>query len=190
MKQKHISILAFILFILLIEGCASYAIRDHKASVETVNNIKEKFQKSGVKINIGSFVSSKPDIYDIECRLSGPIKPPNGISFNAYIIDALKQDMNFAGIYSEDSTITINVYFEKIDFSSISEVDKWIISARFYTSKDNYFKVIGEYKFDTSFSAYAACAQVSEEFPRAVEKYINDTISHPDFARIMNGRNF
>lgn len=183
MKLKYITILAFIL---LIEGCSTYAVREHTATVETINKIKEKHKKSGVKINIGSFASNQPDIYEVLCRLAGPIALPNGKSFNSYIIDALKRDMEFAGIYSKDSSVTLNAYFEKIDFSSVSGA--WVISVKFYTKNNNYFQVDSEYKFDSAFKGTTACGQVSEAFPKAVEAFIVDTISHPEFARIMSNR--
>jgi len=187
MRQNYGVILVVISFIFLIGGCAN-VINDYKASAINVKTIKEKYNKSGVKINIGSFTSNGPENKSIMCRLNGPITPPDGKSFESYIADALRSEVKFAGIYSDGSKISFNTHFEQISFNSTIGLGKWVIIAKFSTENNSNFKVESEYEFDAAFAAALACAQVSEAFPNAVEKFIDHTVSHPEFERIINGR--
>ena len=97
MKLKYIVILVVISTMFLIGGCTN-VIRGYKTSSSNVNNIKEKYNKPGVEVNITSFTSSESENKSIMCRLEGPIKPPNEKSFEAYIADALISELKAAGI--------------------------------------------------------------------------------------------
>jgi len=178
-----------IFFMFLIGGCAN-PIRDYTASAINVKTIKEKYNQSGVKIKIGSFTSDEPNKKSIGCSAVGPITLPTGKSFGSYIIDSLILELKFAGIYSDISKTSIQIHFEKIDFSSV--VGKWEIIAKLSAENGVSFMVESAHKFDTGYQASLAgyqalaCSRVSEEFPEAVKIFIATVTSHPEFARIVN----
>ena len=185
MKQRAIAILVVVSSAILTGGC-THAIKDYKASALNVKNIEEKYNKPDVKVKISNFTSDGSETYSLMCRLEGPIKPPSNKSFEAYITDAFKSELNFAGIYSDDSKISFNISFEDISFNSTIGMGKWVIISKLSSENNNDIKVESIYEFSTNYVATVACAQVSDAFPKAVQKFIDDVISHSEFERIIN----
>ena len=184
MKKNYISILFVISSMHFIGGC-SHVVKDYKASVLNVQNIKERYKEQGRKIYIRNSSPNGSQTESLMCRLDGPIKPTNDKSFEAYITDALISEIRYAGIYSEEPLESFNVIFENISFNSTVGMGIWKISSTFSFEENNSFKVESNYEFDTSYPSSVACAQVSEAFPKAVEKFISKVISHSEFAKII-----
>jgi len=185
--MERIFILACAFAMLLLEGCATTnVVSEYKASAVNVKNIKGMYAKTGTKVKIAHLTSKKSEEKSVMCRLAGPISAPNDSTFELYIIDALKSEMKFAGIYEHKSKISLKIRFDEINFDS-SE-GKWIINSKVSAENKNSFNIKSEYGFDASFLGGMACAQVSAAFPKAVEKYINSVISHPEVVKIINGR--
>lgn len=172
-------------FVLLTSGCAN-VVKDYKASALNVNTIEENYNSSDIKVKISGFTSDGSETTSLMCRLEGPIKPPGGISFEAYITEAFKSELNFAKIYSEDSLTSFNLYFKDISFNSTIGMGKWVIASNLSSANNSDMKVESIYEFSTNYVAGIACAQVSEAFPKAVQKFIATIISHPEFERIIS----
>ncbi len=105
MKQNYFVILIVVSSVFLSGGCAK-VVKDYKASALNVKNIEEKYNSPDVKVKIDGYTSNGSETNSLMCRLEGPIEPSGNKSFEAYISDAFKNELKFAGIYSDDSKIS------------------------------------------------------------------------------------
>lgn len=168
-----------------IGGCTT-VIKEYKSSATNVKTWQEKYKHKDVKIKVYSLNASNHK--SILCRLDGVVTPLKGMSFEKYITGALINEMEFSNIYSEDANKTLNISYDKVSFNSLPGMASWIINATFSTENNSDFKIESEYKFSTNYFASLACKQVSASFPKAVEKFIYNTLTHPNFSLIIDSK--
>jgi hypothetical protein len=170
----------------LIEGCAVNTINDYKPSVKHIKAIKEKYSRKDVKIRIDNYKPNNPGTEVIYCGLTIPVTLPNKITFESYIVNAFIDDMKYAGIYSDESTTSFTINFEKIDFNSLTR--HCDIIAEFTTDINRKFRVVSEYNYEILFGD-DACSKVARVFPRAVEYFISEVTKNPDFMSVLKNTN-
>ena len=69
-------------------------------------------------VSVGPFTATEPGETEIKCRAVGPIQIDNGQPFEAYIRQALVDDLLLAERYNEASPVRISGHLNEIDFSA------------------------------------------------------------------------
>ena len=186
MRQNFIVLFLVVTASFVLNGGCALKIREYQVSAKNVKSLKEMHYQSDVNIKVGNFTPNESGTKLLSCRLSNGISPPTGYTFESYIVDAIISEMQFARIYSEDSIISLNINFEKIDFDSSRK--SWIIIADLSTANNNSFRIESEYNWPEYSFAEGYCVKVSEFFPDAVRKFISEIISSPKFGQIIRNK--
>jgi hypothetical protein len=174
------NILVALLFTIFISGCSTYTVDRYSISVDNVTTLKTL---TGSKINVGLFTATKPGITEIMCRGVGPIKTPDGETFEDYIRESLIDDLKIAELYSENSPVTITGNLDKIDFSS--NTGTWTMSVSISSSNGKTIKVSENFSYSTSFYGETACNQTAQALMPAVQNLIDQIIRHKDFPGLI-----
>jgi len=157
-------------------GC-SYNIPKYGVSVDNVNNLKS----IKTKINVGEFTAKEAGKNSITCRGAGGVGTPDKTPFDQYIKNALISELKLAGKFNENSKITISGHLDEVDFNSNIGTANWIFKLNATSSNSKSIVVNTIYEYEGSFVADKACSEVAQAFIPAVQKLINDLVSHRDF---------
>lgn len=164
----------------LMSGCAFNA-SPYGVSVKNVESIKS----SNIKpVAVAKFQSAKPGLTSITCRAAGPVTVAP--SFEAYIEQALIDELKLAGAYNPSSSIVLSGKLEEVDFSSGMTDGKWIFTLVVSNSRNESFTTKSTFGFSGSFVADRACQEVAQAFGPAVQKLIDDVVRDPKFKPIAN----
>lgn len=164
----------------LMSGCAFNA-SPYGVSVKNVESIKS----SNIKpVAVAKFQSAKPGLTSITCRAAGPVTVAP--SFEAYIEQALIDELKLAGAYNPSSSIVLSGKLEEVDFSSGITDGKWIFTLVVSNSRNESFTTKSTFGFSGSFVADRACQEVAQAFGPAVQKLIDDVVRDPKFKSIAN----
>lgn len=174
------NLLTIIVLSLVLSGCSTYAANRYSISVDNVTALKTI---SGAQINVGQFTATKPGLTEIMCRGVGPIKSPDGETFENYIRKAFLDELKIAGLYSGSSSITLTGNLDFIDFSSNSGT--WNLAATIKSSNGRLISVSENYPYTTSFYGETACNQTAQALMPAVQDLISKIIHHPEFASLV-----
>jgi hypothetical protein len=109
-----------------------------------------------------------------------PLTVPSS-SYEAYIREALVDELKLSGLYSETAKIELTVHFENIDFSSAFS-GNWIISAQFAFTGKPPFTVMTNYGFtDVNWGPSLACSNTAAAFVPAVQNFLKTLFLDPRF---------
>ena len=172
--------LAVIVAILALQGCSTYAVNRYSMSMDNVEKIR-KVANGGV-ISVGGFTATEPARSEIMCRGVGPIKTPDGETYEAYIRKALIDELRLAEAYNETSTVKITGNLDSIDFSSVEGT--WSIAVTIASGQGRRFSVTENYKYTTSYFGETACNQTAQAVMPAVQDLVKSVVSHPEFQAI------
>ncbi len=175
----------FCLILMFLSGC-THTIGKYHPSAEQVKALKNNLAKSDNKIKNISLVNGQHESNSLMCRAEGPIEPPNGLSYESYVLQALLYDLKVAGLLSEDGNISLEIKFEDISFSSVTS--QWTIQALFLPSTNESFSVKTEHDFEYNFVARIACMKVGREFPLAVQQFNQDVTQNQKFKKLFKQR--
>src|SRR5262245_35442906 len=114
--------IALVLALVLFAGCSSYTVAKYGVSPETVSALRAH---TGQKVNVGAFSAKTPGRTEIGCRAVGPIKSPDGKPFEAYVRQALIDELRVAELFGESAPVTLTGNLNELEFSSTS--GKWIL---------------------------------------------------------------
>lgn len=154
-------------------------------SISADNNIALK-SISVSNINVGAFKGLAT--FDDMCRGAGPIAPPDGMSFEAYIQKALADELKVAGMFDNQAPkVTLTGVVEKLDFSSSRGVTggSWDIGLRVTSSNGKSTFVSEHYEFNSGFDALTACKQTAEAYMPAVQNLIGSLVKSADFRGLV-----
>jgi hypothetical protein len=172
-----------ILLAIFISGCSTYAADRYSISVDNMTALKTL---TGEKLNVGEFTASKPGLTEIMCRGVGPIKTPDGETFENYIREAFIDELKLAELYSDSSPITLTGNVDNIDFSSSSGT--WNIAATIKSSNGKVLSISENYSYKTSFYGETACNQTAQALMPAVQDLITKIIMHQDFPLLITAQ--
>lgn len=166
--------------LLILQGC-TFVVSPYSASF---NNI-EKMKAIDNKFATERFSSNEPGKNTITCRGAGPVSTPNKDSYEDFIYEAFVSDLKLAGLFDSESSLKVKGNFKKIDFSSSIGNGKWFFIIDLISNSGKKIEVSSTYSFSTSFIGDRACQQVAGAFIPAVQQFIGDIISHPDFRELI-----
>ena len=164
-----------------ISGC-SFNTSKYGASFENIETLKNY---NGVQVAVKPFTSVKHGQNSITCRGAGSVVTPRRESFESYVHNAFVSELKVAGIYKEQSEITLNGHFTKIDFNSNVGNGKWIFELTASSNKEKTLQISTKHEFSTNWVADKACQQVAQEFSPAVQFLIRDLITNPKFKELI-----
>jgi hypothetical protein len=118
------------------------------------------------------------------CRGVGPIKTPDGETFEHFVRKALVDELTIAEIYSSDAPITITGRLDAIDFSS-GVGAAWNIALTITSSNGQTLSVSEDYKYTSSYYGETACNQTAHALMPAVQNAVGKVIRHPNFPALL-----
>jgi len=167
--------------ITVLSGCSTYASNRYSISADNVVALKKY---NHLDVGVGAFTASKPDQTSIMCRGVGPIKTPDGETFEDFVRGALISEMKIAEIYSEDSDNAITGNLDEIDFNSSTGM--WSLAITVASSDGETLKVSEEYEYTTSFYGETACNQTAQALMPAVQNVITKLVQHEKFSSLVD----
>ena len=117
------------------------------------------------------------------CRGVGPIKTPDGQTFENFIKKAFVDELKIAESYSASSSITLTGNLDAIDFSSNSGT--WNLALTVNSSNGNSISVSENYSYTTSFYGETACNQTAQALMPAVQNLIGKVVQNTQFAQLI-----
>lgn len=164
----------------VMSGCSTYAANRYSISVDNVTALRNL---DGTEIAVGTFTASEPGKTEIMCRAVGPIKTPDGQTFENFIKNALEDELKIAEVYSASAPVTLTGNLDSIDFSSASGV--WNIALTVSSTNGNSLSVSESYSYDTSFYGETACNQTAQALMPAVQNIIGKIVNDSKFERLI-----
>lgn len=161
-------------------GCSTYSVNRYAISVDNVTSLKEVIDSS---ISVGNFNAVGGSKTSIMCRGVGPIKTPDGQTFENFIRKALIDELKMAGSYTNEAPVTITGRLDSIDFSSAS--GNWKIAMTLASSNGKSISVVENYSFTSSFYGETACNQTAQALMPAVQNLIGKIVHNKGFSDLV-----
>jgi hypothetical protein len=117
------------------------------------------------------------------CRGVGPIKTPDGQTFENFIKKALVDELKIAEAYSNSATITLTGNLDAIDFSSNSGT--WNLALTVNSSNGHSLSASENYSYTTSFYGETACNQTAQALMPAVQNLIGKVVQNNEFRKLI-----
>lgn len=165
---------------IFISGCSTYAANRYAVSVDNVTALKKL---NDTQISVGQFTATKSGITEIMCRGLGPIKTPDGETFENYIRKAFIDELKLAELYSKNSSIMLTGNLDHIDFSSNSGI--WNLAVTIKSTNGKAITASENYSYTTSFYAETACDQTAQALMPAIQDLISNIIRDPKFSSLI-----
>jgi hypothetical protein len=174
--------MVLILLVMGFSGCSTYAASRYSISGDTVSTLRA-FR--GHTVNVGPFTAPKPGRTEITRRAVGPIKTPDGESFEAFIRKALVDELTISEVYGADAPVTLTGRLDDVDFSSGMTDAAWQIGLTVVSSTGKSVTVHETYQFKGNFVGEIACQQTAHSLMPAVQNVVGKVVRHPDFPALV-----
>jgi hypothetical protein len=158
-------------------GCSTYAAARYSISADNVATLRS-FR--GQQIGVGPFTAVGTPKSEITCRAVGPIKTPDGETFEQFVRKALIDEMTIAEVYAPAAPVTLTGRLDRIDFSSTTDA-AWDIAVAIMSSNGKSLSVTERYPFKSSYVAETACNQAAQALMPAVQNLVGKIVHHPEF---------
>ncbi|GFD88617.1 hypothetical protein KUL152_08430 [Tenacibaculum sp. KUL152] len=165
-----------------VSGCSTYSVNRYAVSVDNISSLKSVANSN---INVGAFNAIGESKTSIMCRGVGPIKTPDGQSFENFIRKAFIDELTMAGVMDPNAPITLTGTLDSIDFSSAS--GSWDIAMTISSSNGNAISVTESYEFTSSFYGETACNQTAQALMPAVQNLIGKIVQDKGFSKLVEG---
>lgn len=178
--KTYLRILTVSVCIFALSACETTNSIPYKASpsntISFQNKLAAKNKKVSVcQVTVAAGIDEKPS-----CRLLGPIVVAPGKTIRQYIKEALQEELLLASSYDPASATVIDAEIDELSVSSVSPAS-WTVGLRVRSNKSQGYRVVGNYKFDTSFTAISACKNTADAFGPAVQELIKKIVEDKGF---------
>jgi hypothetical protein len=173
------TLFSMILAAMMLTGCSSYAASRYSISADNVRTLREY---RGQTVNVGPFTATESKT-EITCRAVGPIKTPDGESFEAYVRKAFIDELTIAEVFAPGAPVTIVGNLDSVDFSSNSGV--WKFGLTLTSSNGQRLSVTDAYGYGFNFVGEVACNQTAHALMPAVQNLVAKTVRHHDFRALI-----
>jgi hypothetical protein len=168
-------------------GCASPA-PNYSPSISNVEALKSA---SPAKLNVGK-VDVAPNMSGAESisLRADQMTSPVGKNFGDYLANAVKQELELAGIYNQQSNqeITATLITNVINAGGLSVNDAQI-EARFIVTRQGRAiydqRKKADMKWESSFAGAVAIPLARNNYPILVQKLLGQLFTDPDFIRAV-----
>lgn len=175
--MKKVMIVVACLFML--HGCG-YGVRGYQPSINTYKQLEGLAGQGNVAISVGSIEFADPGVFESMCRGIAPIVLPGDQPFNAYIRDAIIEELTLADVYDADSPCVLHGEIIELSFDSWANA-AWRIDVIFTTSSGESFPVRVVYEFRGGVNPDLACQEVATTFRDAVQQFITKLVKNEKF---------
>ena len=165
-----------------VSGCSTYSVNRYAVSVDNITSLKNIADSN---INVGAFNTAGESKTSIMCRGVGPIKTPDGQSFENFIRKAFIDELTMAGVHDQNAPVTLTGTLDSIDFSSAS--GSWDIAMTLKSSNGNSISVTESYSYTSSFYGETACNQTAQALMPAVQNLIGKIVQNERFPQLLAG---
>jgi hypothetical protein len=184
-KIKYVYSIPLLACVVLLTACETTNSIPYKASPANTISFQKKLAGKSKKVSVGQItvaagIDEKPN-----CRLMGPIVVAPGKTIRQYIKEALQEELLLANSYDPASTIVIEADIDELSVSSVAPA-AWNVGLRVRSNKSQGYRVAGNYKFDTSFTAVSACKNTADAFGPAVQELIKKIVEDQGFDDLTN----
>ncbi len=170
----------FIVLTVIVSGCSTYSANRYSIAVDNVMALKTL---NGTKLNVGTFTASEPGKTEIMCRAVGPIKTPDGETFENFIRKGFVDELKLAEVYSSSAPVTLTGNLDSINFSSASGT--WDLALTVNSSNGNSLSVSENYSYTTSYYGETACNQTAQALMPAIQNLIGKVVRNAEFYRLV-----
>ena len=170
----------FIVLTVIVSGCSTYSANRYSIAVDNVMALKTL---NGTKLNVGTFTASEPGKTEIMCRAVGPIKTPDGETFENFIRKGFVDELKLAEVYFSSAPVTLTGNLDSINFSSASGT--WDLALTVNSSNGNSLSVSENYSYTTSYYGETACNQTAQALMPAVQNLIGKVVRNAEFYRLV-----
>ena len=178
--KKSLMLLVVLVILLGNVACSTYAANRYAISVDTQELLRKNTSN---KVNVGEFTSVDEGATSLACRGVGPIKTPDGETFDAYVRKALVDELRMADLFSADGPVTLTGTLDAIEFSSTE--GSWDLMLTVRSSNGNSLAVKEHYDFSSSFFGETACNQTAQTLMPAVQNLIGKLVKDPSFRGLL-----
>lgn len=181
---KNIVLIAAVAFVTA--GCSTYAADRYAVSMDSQTELKQIAASSPNQgVAVEEFTASEPRQTEIGCRAVGPIKTPDGETFEKFIQEALIDQLQLAELYSPQSALRVGGNLDAIDFNTNAGV--WSLALTITDNSGRRITVREDYDYESSFSGETACNQTAQAFMPAVQNLIQKVVGNPAFKEMITG---
>jgi hypothetical protein len=138
----------------------------------------------GTAVNVGVFTAQEPGRTEITCRAVGPIKTPDGETFETFIRKAFVDELTISELYVPTAPLVLTGHVDELDFRSFNE-PAWLIALTLRSSNGRSLAVREEYAFAWNYMAEVACNQTAHALMPAVQNLVRKAVQHPGFADLL-----
>ncbi|WP_206486187.1 hypothetical protein [Thalassotalea sp. G2M2-11] len=177
---KKVAVISLVL--LGFTGCSTYSVNRYAVSVDNISSLKNMTDSN---INVGEFRAAGESQTSIMCRGVGPIKTPDGQSFEGFIRKAFIDELKMAEAFDDNAPVTLTGILDSIDFSSAS--GRWDIAMTVNSSNGESISVRENYAFTSSFYGETACNQTAQALMPAVQNLIGKIVQNKSFPKLLKG---
>lgn len=167
---------------LVASGCSTYAASRYSISADTVRALRAF---KGQAVAVGPFTAAKPGQTEITCRGVGPIKTPDGETFEAFIRKALLDELTIAEVYAPSAPVTLTGTLDDIDFSSGLTDAAWRLGLTVRSSNGKTLTVTETYRFTSSWVGETACNQTAQALMPAVQNLVGKVVRDVGFVDLL-----
>lgn len=170
---------------ILLDGCA-HQVSSYSPSFANMSELRN-ISTHAEKINLGAFKDPNKT-KSIVCRLEGSEELPGDVTYASYLKNALKSELNQAGLYSSNSKIKLNATLDEIKADSVMGSAHWTIIMTFNDHIQKPYTVSSSYPFSANFVADIACTQVAQSFVPAAQQFMHTLYMNEHFRKTLQGK--
>lgn len=149
-------------------------------NIEFLKTLKPKL----LPVKIAGFGSANAGKKSLICRASYPVSPPEGISFEAFLAEALRAELLRGEMYSDENGTPIIGFLNSLDFSSFG-TGSWKIDVTFSAPGKEPVNVKREFNYSISMGAVNACKDVERALLPALQDFFYALYSNPEFQALL-----
>ena len=175
-----------ILTLLLISGCASFAVPVYSPDYQTIDRLKKVDLE---KMSIGEVGPRDPDAEVNQITLRGAtLKSPNG-TFASYLENAIRSDLIEMGFYDPKSTTRIDAIIFKNDMEAGVSTGHGVMEVMWTIKKEGvrtFEKVyVANIQFESAFVGGMALDRGLAQYPNLVRALLRNVYGDPAFIKAV-----
>ena len=182
--MQKTGLIVVIAVVSILTGCST-TVSQYTPRIEPEPILRTATAKRNFKLTIND--ASRQT--SIQCRGYGPIIAPSGQSFGSYVVAAENLELQSANAFDPATSNTIEVNFDRIDFSTGLGNAVWYIDATYRVAgKSLPISTIYKDENGSSFMADRACQNIASYFRSAVSEHTRQLFQHPIFREVIGAR--
>lgn len=178
-KFSNHAIYSIILLSGLLSGCSTNSALTYSVSPDNVMSLR----KINSKVAVGEFTSTQAGLRQIDCRMVGPVEPPDGLTFSEYIRKAFIGELQMAEKYDPYSKVILNGNVDRIEMSSYSGT--WNIDMTLSSKNGKKIYKSTTYDYKSNFVGEIACQKAALALQPAVQNLIKSFVADPEFSLLI-----